>query len=541
MKSPLHAVFIYIALMLAPAARAIVPEHTVENGIIKITGAGPDNPIIYDNDWWKDVPDAAYLWAKVSMGKADLRGNVVTRDMWDWEKGYLCKPGEGMKDARTLLELARASGLQNIPEPIAGANDALVRPASGKVEDTKFIRTPGSELIVAEAKKATPAKPLLVFVGGPCSTIAAAYLTDPSIADRLIVFQIDGGNYNGTDGWAWKIAEQRLPFVNWARGYFWGDWSAWKPERFKELPDNPLGEMLRKYSTSDLGRANQWGDGAWLFQLFAPGCITQVETYDKQALTVPRAGNNVQAMEEEFFRTMKAHKPVPAVSPAFYELRIYTVTSNQMDGVLERFRETVEPVRRKHGIKTAGYWSAPGTTNGGTFVYLMTAASKEELQKQEQEFGADPQFKEGYAASNKKHGKTVGKITTLAMPIGATAKFDFTTGKTPRAFDLRIYSVLPGKLDAFRNRWRDFAVPIYHRHGLHSVGWWVAEQKDADGNDQFVCLLAGESIPAILKSISEFHKDADWIRVEKETETNGKLRSGVTACKLTPTDFSALK
>ncbi len=101
--------------------------------------------------------------------------------------------------------------------------------------------------------------------------------------------------------------------------------------------------------------------------------------------------------------------------------------------------------------------------------------------------------------------------------------------------------MLPGKLDAFRNRWRDFAVPIYERHGLHSVGWWVAEKKDADGTDQVVCLLAGESIPAILSSIGEFHKDADWIRVEKETETAGKLRSGVTAYKLTPTDFSAFK
>jgi len=229
------------------------------------------------------------------------------------------------------------------------------------------------------------------------------------------------------------------------------------------------------------------------------------------------------------------------LSPTYYELRIYTVTSNKMDGVLERFRDTVEPVRRKHGITTIGYWSAPGTTNGGTFVYLMAATSKKELQKQEKEFGGDAQFKEGYAASNKKHGKTVDKIVALPLTADATAKFDFTTAKAARAFDLRIYSVLPGKLDAFRNRWRDFAVPIYERHGLHSTGWWIAEKKDADGNDQFVCLLAGESLPEILRSIGEFHKDADWISVEKETEAGGKLRSGVTAYKLTPTDFSTLR
>ena len=64
----------------------------------------------------------------------------------------------------------------------------------------------------------------------------------------------------------------------------------------------------------------------------------------------------------------------PTVS-AYQELRIYTVTSNKMDGVLERFRETVDPVRRKHSIKAVGYWTSPGTTNGGEFVYLMAAAS----------------------------------------------------------------------------------------------------------------------------------------------------------------------
>ena len=131
----------------------------------------------------------------------------------------------------------------------------------------------------------------------------------------------------------------------------------------------------------------------------------------------------------------------------YYELRLYSVTSNKLDGVLERFRDTVEPVRRKHGITTVGYWTA-ATTNGDKFIYLMTAASSEELKKQEKEFGADAQFKEGYAASNQKHGKTVDKIVALPLVVDVTAKFDFAATVKPRVFDLRIYSVLPGKRDA---------------------------------------------------------------------------------------------
>jgi NIPSNAP len=228
------------------------------------------------------------------------------------------------------------------------------------------------------------------------------------------------------------------------------------------------------------------------------------------------------------------------VRPPYYELRIYTVTSNKLDAVLERFRETVEPVRRRHGIKTVGYWSL-AATNAEKFIYLLTAPSAQELQRQESEFAADPDFQKGFGASNAKHGKTVDRISTLPLQVDPTTKFNFAPSNSARVFNLRIYSVLPGKLDAFRNRWRDFAVPIYERHGLHSVGWWVADQKDAEGNDQFVCLLAGASIPAILKSIEAFHKDDEWIRVEKETESAGKLRSRLTAYTMTPTEFSNLK
>ena len=51
------------ALVSAPPAPAVIPEHTLENGLLRLKGVGPDNPILYDNDWWFDVFDNNYLWA----------------------------------------------------------------------------------------------------------------------------------------------------------------------------------------------------------------------------------------------------------------------------------------------------------------------------------------------------------------------------------------------------------------------------------------------------------------------------------------------
>jgi hypothetical protein len=203
-----------------------------------------------------------------------------------------------------LLKAARASGLRNIPDPVMGAVESLRRPTSGKVEDTRFKRSQGSDLIVAEALRASTQEPLLVFVGGACTTVATAYLSNPAIADRMIVFQVDGGCYNGSDQWAWQIAMTHCRFANWARGYFWNKLKSWNAEPFQKLPNSPLSRLLREYAGSDLAKANQWGDGAWIFYTFDHRCLTKAEVYDQLAITVPEGATNVEQIAAEFVATM---------------------------------------------------------------------------------------------------------------------------------------------------------------------------------------------------------------------------------------------
>ena len=308
------------AALLGPAAAAwgLPPRFEVTDRGVTVAGVSADSPVIYDNDWWTDVPDAAYLWARASAGRADLRGNVVTRDMWEWRSGYKFSMDDCEKEARELFAAAKASGLRDVPAPVQGAAAALERPAGGAVADTKFARTPGSDLIVAEARRATPDRPLVIFCGGPCTTVATAYLTDPAIADRVVLFQVDGGVYNGKDDWAWEICERTLPFANWARGYFWGEWSGWEAAPFDALPENPLCDRLRRYARDGLGPANQWGDGAWPYHLYAGGCLTDAAPYgDGAGITVPREAVDVGRMKAELFAALA--DPVayrPAAPPA---------------------------------------------------------------------------------------------------------------------------------------------------------------------------------------------------------------------------------
>lgn len=304
MKTLFFYLLMFSDALMARVALSEPPKSEITQVGFSLEHVSQDCPIIYDNDWWTDIPDAVFLWAKASRNDCKLRGNIVSRDMWDWQKGYNFKLEEGLKDCRELIAKARASGLKNIPDPVIGANEALHRPESGQIEDTHFRQSAGSDLIVAEARKALPTKPLLIFCGGPCTTVATAYLTDPSIVDRIVVFQIDGGAYNGKDSWSWQIVEQRCLFANWARGYFWPQIGKWKPQQFQELPRNPVCDSLRHYAFGDLAKDNQWGDGAWIFWLFDRACLKSLEVYDEVGVTIPKSAVNMDAMQQEFFRTL---------------------------------------------------------------------------------------------------------------------------------------------------------------------------------------------------------------------------------------------
>lgn len=295
---------------------------------LKLEGVEPSCPMIYDNDWFSDTPDKNYLWAKASLKQADLRGIIVSRDLWDWKKGYGFSLQQGLDDAQKSLGMARRSGLKNIPDAVAGADAAFARPASGKIEDTPIVPSAGSDLIVQEARRATPQKPLLVFVGGPLNTVANAYLIDPAIAGKMVVFMTDLRGYNGKDEWANHIVASRCRLVNFGASLFWPQrpqTPSLSVERVRALPPTEtnadllrLAEEFWKRSTrkEKPDRDDGFGDGAGLFLVFEPRSWKRVQRQRAEGIfglrdveeprfdVLDAREVDFDLMREEFFHTL---------------------------------------------------------------------------------------------------------------------------------------------------------------------------------------------------------------------------------------------
>lgn len=217
--------------------------YSINNGL-QIVGIDATNPVIYDNDLIVDTPDIFYLWLKAHKGQVNLVGNINTRDMYN-QPNYQYSHDDTFVQWVNLYNKAQASNLQNIPAPVKGTSIALVKPASGVIEQTQYTNSVGSDLIIAEAHKASAAKPLVIFVGGNVSSIANAYLKDNSIADKVIVLHIAGyrynsATYNTTDFWSSYVVMKRFRYVNWSLG-----WGRNIPVDLTGMPDNPFTQEVR--------------------------------------------------------------------------------------------------------------------------------------------------------------------------------------------------------------------------------------------------------------------------------------------------------
>ncbi|MCB1096235.1 MAG: hypothetical protein KDN22_11725 [Verrucomicrobiae bacterium] len=244
--------------------------------------------------------------------------------MWDWQKGYLYPMEQCVDDAKKALTFARDSGLKNIPDLTLGSDQVLERPESGTIEDTVAHPTDGSRLIVAEALKATPEKPLVIISGGPLTTVANALVTNPEIAPNMVVLNltVSSYGYNGKDAWSPYIVAKKTRLVEWATGNFWDKNSVFTEEHFEVLPKNSFCDDMRRLIATDLGQANQLGDGAALVWLWRHDCwknskrrkavwrgpdvrfeeVGQAETAD--VLDIPRSETDLKASREEFFRVL---------------------------------------------------------------------------------------------------------------------------------------------------------------------------------------------------------------------------------------------
>jgi len=132
----------------------------------------------------------------------------------------------------------------------------------------------------------------------------------------------------------------------------------------------------------------------------------------------------------------------------------------------------------------------------------------------------------------------------LAFLCGVAAMLGFNalSAANPlhHVFELRLYHVNPGKMDALRDRFGDHTNAIFKRHNMKSVGYWVPEDAPSSEN-LFVYILEHPSREEAKKNWDAFRDDPEWQKVKTESEAQGKLVDHIENYFMDPTTYSAMQ
>ncbi|MBV8632166.1 MAG: NIPSNAP family protein [Silvibacterium sp.] len=104
-------------------------------------------------------------------------------------------------------------------------------------------------------------------------------------------------------------------------------------------------------------------------------------------------------------------------------------------------------------------------------------------------------------------------------------------------YELRMYSVYPGKLNAVLDRFRFHSLSLFERHGMRNIAYWTVI--DPIGKQpSLVYILAHASRAAAEVSWKAFEADPEWQKVRDASEAQGELVSDIQSVFMKSLEFS---
>jgi hypothetical protein len=237
--------------------------------------------------------------------------------------------------------------------------------------------------------------------------------------------------------------------------------------------------------------------------------------------------------------------PPPEIG--LYELRTYTAAEGRMADLDARFRDHTIGLFRKHGMTPIAFFhvqTAPGQPADNRLVYLMGYKDRAARDEAWRSFAGDLEWTSVYAASQAR-GSLTSKIENVFLTTtDYSPKLNMSGALDPRLFELRTYTVNPGKLENLHARFRDNTLRIFRKHGMSSFLYWRPAAGQPTMENKMVYLLAFPSVAARNASWSAFSADPEWQKVAADSQKDGPILispGGVVSVQLTPTDYSPLK
>jgi NIPSNAP protein len=138
--------------------------------------------------------------------------------------------------------------------------------------------------------------------------------------------------------------------------------------------------------------------------------------------------------------------------------------------------------------------------------------------------------------------KTTSYVLSFLCGAAFMIAFNSLSGSNPshHVYELRMYHVNPGKMEALIARFGNHTDAIFKRHNMKSIGYWVPEDAPHSQN-LFIYILEHPSREEAKKNWQAFQDDPEWKKVKADSEIDGALANHIDSYFMDPTSFSALQ
>ena len=105
-------------------------------------------------------------------------------------------------------------------------------------------------------------------------------------------------------------------------------------------------------------------------------------------------------------------------------------------------------------------------------------------------------------------------------------------------YEMRMYYVTPGKMDALLARFADHTEAIFKRYNLKTIGYWVPRENE---KNLLLYIIEHDSLEAAEKNWEAFRNDKEWRRIRAETDAEVPLVVSIERYFMDKVDFSKPK
>lgn len=143
--------------------------------------------VLIDNDFCGDPDGLIALAQQVTMPSTDIVG-IVGGHLNDGP-GFTTRKDQATESVEKATALLDVMGMKGKIKVVPGSETAMT--SADKPADSE-----GARLIIAEARKCSPEKPLYVECGAALTNVASALLMDPDISRNIVIVWIGGQEYS---------------------------------------------------------------------------------------------------------------------------------------------------------------------------------------------------------------------------------------------------------------------------------------------------------------------------------------------------------